>query len=226
MSCIVHVELQPDSKIKTTHYLSEMLLSHLSYDACALEEEDILALNHTISNLDACMSSKTLRPRNKQEPSNLMGYISEKFGECHAMGTVDYKHGHAKDGERVEKSPVFSFLRDDTDLTRDDGMAKSIKMVLEENILYNEEMDSQAKLFKSLWLEAEATLCSISYKARFDRLKIEMEQSKPKSSKDVAATMQKVHISPAPSTSSKLTYKSQDSMILKPNTQGRISSVA
>ncbi|XP_073016399.1 uncharacterized protein [Primulina eburnea] len=233
-----HVELQLDPKIKTTiktlHHLSEMLLSQLSYDACALEEEDILALNHTISNLDTCMSSRIAQPRNKQETSNPMGNISEKCLHLDSDnrakgGAVDYKHGHAPDGERAEKSPVFSFLRDDTDIIGDDGTAKAIKTVLEENFLYNEEMDSQAILFKSLWLEAEATLCSISYKARFDRLKIEMEQAKPKSSKenkDVASTMQKVHTSPAPSTSSKLTIKSQDNMIPKPTTQCLTSSVS
>ncbi|KZV31002.1 hypothetical protein F511_18106 [Dorcoceras hygrometricum] len=181
---IEHVELQPDSEIKTTiktmHYLSEILFAHLSSDACTLGEEDILTLKHTVSNLDACMSSKIARPRNKQEP---MGYISKKIGEFHDMGFVGYKHGHAKNSERAEKSPFFPFSGDDTDLTRDDDMAKSINKVLEENFLCNEEMDSQAIFFKSLWLEAEATLCSISYKARFDRLKIEMEQAKPKSSK-------------------------------------------
>ncbi|XP_073136727.1 uncharacterized protein [Henckelia pumila] len=227
---VEYVEVQPDSKIrtmiKTMHYLSEMLLSHLSYDSCALEEEDILALNHTVSNLDTCMSSKIARPRNKREPSDPQGYISKNVGEYHDMSTVDYKKGHAKDDERLEKSPVFSFLRDDTDLPRDDGMTKSIKKVLEENFLSNEEMDSQAILFKSLWLEAEATLCSISYKARFDRLKLELGQAKPKSSKDVAATMQKVHISPAPSTSSKLTLESQDSMFPKLTTQGPKASVS
>lgn len=53
---------------------------------------------------------------------------------------------------------------------------QAIKTVLDENFELSEEMHSRALLFKSLWLEAEAKLCSISYKARFNRMKIQMEE--------------------------------------------------
>ena len=55
---------------------------------------------------------------------------------------------------------------------------QAIKKVLEENFHSGEEMDSQGHLFKNSWLEAEAKLCSISYRARFDRMKIEIEKLK------------------------------------------------
>ncbi|CAA0824725.1 Unknown protein, partial [Striga hermonthica] len=58
----------------------------------------------------------------------------------------------------------------------------AIKKVLEDNFLLNEEIHSEALLFKNLWLDAEAKLCSISYKARFDRMKIQMEQIRMKES--------------------------------------------
>lgn len=51
---------------------------------------------------------------------------------------------------------------------------QAIKKILEENFHCNEEISSQALLFKSLWLETEANLCSIGYQARFDQMKIEM----------------------------------------------------
>lgn len=49
--------------------------------------------------------------------------------------------------------------------------------VLSENFDYEEETESQSLLYKNLWLEAEAELCSINYKARYNRMKIEMEKS-------------------------------------------------
>lgn len=55
---------------------------------------------------------------------------------------------------------------------------QAIRKVLVQNFHSEEEMDSQALLFKNLWLEAEAKLCSISYKARFDRMKVEMQKFK------------------------------------------------
>lgn len=57
---------------------------------------------------------------------------------------------------------------------------QAIRKVLDENSYFGEEEHSQAHLFKSLWLEAEAKLCSISYRARFDRMKFEMEILKSK----------------------------------------------
>lgn len=52
---------------------------------------------------------------------------------------------------------------------------QAIVKVLNENFQFDGEMKSQAHLFKNLWLEAEAKLCSVSYKARFDHMKIAME---------------------------------------------------
>jgi hypothetical protein len=49
--------------------------------------------------------------------------------------------------------------------------------VLSEHFDYEEETQSQSLLYKNLWLEAEAELCSINYKARYNRMKIEMEKS-------------------------------------------------
>lgn len=60
---------------------------------------------------------------------------------------------------------------------------QAIKKVLEQNFEIDENMQSQALLFKSLWLEAEAKLCSMSYKARFEIMKAQMEEIKLKALK-------------------------------------------
>lgn len=49
--------------------------------------------------------------------------------------------------------------------------------VLSENCDHEEEMQPNGFLYKTLWLEAEAELCSINYKARYNRMRIEMEKS-------------------------------------------------
>lgn len=41
-----------------------------------------------------------------------------------------------------------------------------------------EDEKLQVLLYRNLWLEAEAALCAINYKARFNRMKIELENCK------------------------------------------------
>lgn len=55
---------------------------------------------------------------------------------------------------------------------------QAIRKILDKNLGDEEETDPQALLYRNLWLEAEAVLCSITYKARFDRMKLEMEKFK------------------------------------------------
>ncbi|KAK6155458.1 hypothetical protein DH2020_009706 [Rehmannia glutinosa] len=215
-------KLNVPTMIKAIHNLSELLLFHLSGDACSLEEENSENLKHVISNLHSCLNIKIVQVSNKPELNNLVGDTSEKLPESRGVGTMlgsphtsnessdshiklDYhQHMHQKErnfsfsGKKDEKSPIFSPLGDDLDITRDDNMTKAIKKVLEENFHLDEEMHSQSLLFKNLWLDAEAKLCSISYKARFDRMKIQMEQIKlkaPQENEDTAEMMSEVCVS-------------------------------
>ncbi|KAL7106787.1 hypothetical protein ACP275_06G014500 [Erythranthe tilingii] len=218
---------EPDPKlevpkiIKAMHNLSELLLFHLSSDTCSLDEESSETLKHTMSNLGSSLSGKLNRATNHPEPKNHVGDTSDKLGESRDVFTIsgnpnmaneaanphiklDYHQVHEGErkysvpGKKDDKSPAFSPLRDDLDIKSDDDMAKAIKKVLEENFHLNEDMDSQALLFKSLWLDAEAKLCSITYKARFDRMKILMDETKLKAqqeNKNIAQMLSKVSIS-------------------------------
>jgi hypothetical protein len=49
--------------------------------------------------------------------------------------------------------------------------------VLNDNFKNEEELQPKSLFYKNLWLEAEAELCSTNYKARYNRMKIEMEKS-------------------------------------------------
>lgn len=49
--------------------------------------------------------------------------------------------------------------------------------ILSEDFDHEEEMQPNGFLYKKLWLEAEAELCSVNHKARYNRMRIEMEKS-------------------------------------------------
>ncbi|XP_011075880.1 uncharacterized protein LOC105160266 isoform X2 [Sesamum indicum] len=229
-------KLNVPTMIKAIHNLSELLLFQLSNNACSLEEENTETLKHVMSNLDSCVSKSNVQATNKSETSHPVGDKSEKLGQSSNMDKIsgsphtrneaanttvklDYQYMHEEErnysffGKKDEKSQILSPLRDDINITRDDDMAKAIKKVLEENFHFNEEMHSQALLFKSLWLEAEAKLCSISYKARFDRMKIQMEETKLQAPQEM---MSKVCVSADPMTPSKLAPKAHYVKIPQP----------
>ncbi|XP_031267182.1 uncharacterized protein LOC116125621 isoform X4 [Pistacia vera] len=63
---------------------------------------------------------------------------------------------------------------------------EAIKKVLSENFFEEDRTQPQILLYKNLWLEAEAALCSVNYRARFNRMKIEMEKCKSLKAKDLS----------------------------------------
>ncbi|GAU40352.1 hypothetical protein TSUD_319640 [Trifolium subterraneum] len=69
---------------------------------------------------------------------------------------------------------------DGANMTKAENMTKAIKNILSENFDDGDDdggaAESQTALFKNLWLEAEAALCSVSFKARYNQMKIEMEK--------------------------------------------------
>ena len=55
-------------------------------------------------------------------------------------------------------------------------LLQAVKKLLCEN-LQEEEIDQQKNLYKTLWLEAEASLCVMTAKARFMRMKNDMKRT-------------------------------------------------
>lgn len=55
---------------------------------------------------------------------------------------------------------------------------QAVKEVVNENIPEKGDNRPQTLLFKNLWIEAEAALCSIKYELQLARMQIEMEKSK------------------------------------------------
>ncbi|XP_073131476.1 uncharacterized protein [Henckelia pumila] len=198
----------PDTKfdvqtmIKATHNLSELLLCHLSRDACcALEEKNVEVIKSIISNLNACMRNnidQEPEPKLKKCVRDMSAIIEEshsvdKIADWHSMTNDTFNshfqpnYTHTGEG-KTNESLIFAPLRGGEGIKRNDDMSKAIKKILKENFYCNEEISSQALLFKSLWLEAEANICSIGYKARFDQMKIEMGKIEANTLKDSKLT--------------------------------------
>ncbi|CAK7324290.1 unnamed protein product [Dovyalis caffra] len=85
------------------------------------------------------------------------------------------EHKNVSD-KREEKQSNWVSMGGAADTVKDDNMTQAIKKVLAENFPIKEESESQILLYKNLWLEAEASLCSVNYITRFNRMKIEMEK--------------------------------------------------
>ncbi|KAJ6687416.1 hypothetical protein OIU74_016157 [Salix koriyanagi] len=89
-----------------------------------------------------------------------------------------------------EKLSSWVSTRFAADTVKDDNMTRAIKKVLAENFPIKEESESQILLYKNLWLEAEASLCSVNYMARFNRMKIEMEKGNSQKANEKSMVME------------------------------------
>ncbi|XP_022736300.1 uncharacterized protein LOC111289481 isoform X2 [Durio zibethinus] len=172
--------------VDTMHNLSELLLYHCSNETCELKEEDLKSLEKVINNLDACMSKN-------------IG-LESVFGELHEgtskgrpqVAASDVLNQHVQEkrnhsGKKDERCSDFVSVKSGTDIkVKNDKMTQAIKKVLIENFHEKEEAHPQVLLYKNLWLEAEAALCSINCMARFNNMKVEIEKCKLESEKDLS----------------------------------------
>ncbi|XVF10198.1 hypothetical protein REPUB_Repub07fG0162000 [Reevesia pubescens] len=172
--------------VDTMHNLSELLLYQCCNETCELKEQDLKSLVKVINNLDTCMS------KNIGQES----FFSE-LHEGTSMGrpqvaAIDVLSQHVQEkrkhsSNKDEKCSDFVSIKSGTDIKeKNDKMTQAIKKVLIENFHEKEEAHPQVLLYKNLWLEAEAALCSINYMARFNNMKIEIEKCKLDSKKGLS----------------------------------------
>ncbi|XP_061364059.1 uncharacterized protein LOC133307548 [Gastrolobium bilobum] len=191
--------------VDTMHNLSELLLFHCRNGACELKEGDCIILKNVISNLNTCAfkNAEQITPAQEclfhqpetsvcaGESCELQQDASFKWPQLTKVGPesskVELETPHVQEANlhfRSEKQHLK--LSDsispsgDAELTKADNMTKALKRILSENFQDDEGADSQALLYKNLWLEAEAALCSVSYRARYNQMKIEMEKHSSK----------------------------------------------
>ncbi|XP_022762751.1 uncharacterized protein LOC111308578 isoform X2 [Durio zibethinus] len=169
--------------VDAMHNLSDLLLYHCCSEMCELKEQDLKSLEKVINNINTCMSKNI-----GQESflSELPEGTSMGRAEVEAIDVLS-QHVQEKRKHSGKKDEIYSdFVNSGTDLkVKNDKMTQAIKTVLIENFHEKEEAHPQVLLYKNLWLEAEAALCSINYMARFNNMKIEMEKCKLDSEKDL-----------------------------------------
>ncbi|KAF6136252.1 hypothetical protein GIB67_001661 [Kingdonia uniflora] len=168
--------------------LSELLLSTCSKDAWSEQEHDVV--QQVINNLDACVLKKGA----KVEAYNVKAQSDNQIGH-------DHRKNSTISGTKEDEFQNLTLLRDGTNIGKDDKVTKDIKKVLEENFENEEGAHPQIQLYKELWLEAEAELCSMKYKSRFARLKIEMDRSNVWNEKELEGTSNGVEKLPIPKVS-------------------------
>ncbi|KAL3025991.1 hypothetical protein AAZX31_04G208100 [Glycine max] len=148
--------------LDTLQNLSELLLYHCLNDACELKERDCNILKNVISNLNTCALKNAEQIAPAQECFFNQPETSKSAGESREF------HQNAS-----FKRPQLT----KTEMTKACNMTKDLKRILSENFHDDDEgAEPQTVLYKNLWLEAEAALCSVYYKARYNQIKIEMDK--------------------------------------------------
>ncbi|GKV25479.1 hypothetical protein SLEP1_g34916 [Rubroshorea leprosula] len=170
--------------IGTMHSLSELLLFHCSNEESELKKQDFEALKNVVWNLDKCMR-KNIGRELSADPNKGKGKGDSPPEAVDVLGDPSHSHlleKRKQSGEKEGESSDFLLVRDHAEIkVKDDKnhkMTLAIKKVLSENFHEKEEIHPQILLYKNLWLEAEAALCSINYMARYNRIKMEMELCK------------------------------------------------
>ncbi|VVA11407.1 PREDICTED: LOC109707349 isoform [Prunus dulcis] len=172
--------------VDTLKNLSELLLTNCSNGLCQLKKTDIATLKAVINNLHICISKNVEKWSPMQESPTFQQNTSQCYAELsehHKVLSAD--RPLSASAPNIQDQVIGSIhAKSDIDMVKEDKMTQAIKEILSENF-HSEETDPQVLLYKNLWLEAEAVLCSVNYKARFNRVKIEIDKCKAENSKDV-----------------------------------------
>ncbi|KAF8008344.1 hypothetical protein BT93_K2117 [Corymbia citriodora subsp. variegata] len=196
--------------LSTLHNLSELLLYSCLSGACDLKERDTDVIQKVIDNLCACSSKNVEQMTAQAKIQSSEDHMYKGFGaspdldmsasvnmpplasacSVNIQGQIDNhcafdkKRQHTGFDNEVESSSELSSSTGNALINKDDAMTQAIKKILSENFQVEDDSQPQIRLFKNLWLEAEATLCSMNYKARFNRMRIEMDNSRSNVVKD------------------------------------------
>eukprot|EP00262_Sarcandra_glabra_P014683 TRINITY_DN4341_c0_g3_i1.p1 TRINITY_DN4341_c0_g3~~TRINITY_DN4341_c0_g3_i1.p1 ORF type:complete len:461 (-),score=101.18 TRINITY_DN4341_c0_g3_i1:307-1620(-) len=185
--------------IKTIQYLSELLMSSCYGNANALNKRDYKILQLVIDNLDTCILKKveSMTPMPDTCPQLGSSYHLSKFtypSKATTTGRSQVTVTKADDilgqstlargekmhssacNKKLEKLNDFVSLSADTNSEDNNDTAQAVKKVLEENFSEQGGECHQTQLYKNLWIEAEAALCSMKYEVQLSRMKIEMEK--------------------------------------------------
>ncbi|XP_077248321.1 uncharacterized protein LOC143887955 [Tasmannia lanceolata] len=168
--------------VKMIHNLSELLPCGNYSNVNALKEEDYEILQLAIGNLDACVAKKDglMRAMPESLPAYGSSYSFRKSTDSHKEEKMHSGRSRAKESQ----SHNFALESGDMDLEKDNGITQAVKKVLTENMRDEGENQPQTLLYKNLWIDSEAALCSMKYELQLVRMKFEMEKCKQNQPQD------------------------------------------
>lgn len=145
--------------------LSGLLLSH----SCALEETDYETLRHIISNVNACLAEK------QGSAFSRVQKFTKGAAASTSQSDEEKRHNNLFGGK--DEGPDVASPKIDGGIGKLNNITQRIKNILHENLREkgDEVSNPETMLYKNLWLEAEASLFSLSCKARFDLMKGKLE---------------------------------------------------
>ncbi|XP_021858488.2 uncharacterized protein [Spinacia oleracea] len=181
--------------LRTMMNLSEILRCYcFSYQ---VEEIQSVAIKQIINNLNASMSMMV----GQTIPTNVLSspdsFLQKDFPAVQMVNNAEAFSASLKLGRTTEEILDYVSMKDDRNPFTNTNMTEAVKKLLTEN-LQEEEIDQQKLLYRNLWLEAEASLCVMTAKARFLRMKTEMKKKthdgvkdevNPTTSSDVSADL-------------------------------------
>uniref|UniRef100_A0A7N0TJ54 Uncharacterized protein n=1 Tax=Kalanchoe fedtschenkoi TaxID=63787 RepID=A0A7N0TJ54_KALFE len=180
-------ELKP-LLLKTIVDLSDLLLFFSLNDEAPVKNEDQKTLELVVGKLSICLENAQVKSGAKASSINKQGRSSiideaQVYQHASADGpplvkNVKSHEDNCPDLVTGSKTTGLQKLAWEDSRGKANSMTKAIKEILDANFDEDAEMQPLASVYKNLWLEAEAALCSTNYKARFHHMKMEMEKSR------------------------------------------------
>ncbi|KAF8091586.1 hypothetical protein N665_0443s0043 [Sinapis alba] len=157
------------SVINDMHNLSEVLVYECFNNGSSLMPEQLENLDKVVENLTKCVKKITRNKGEASVPTQAMNVSCPNMVDLNEAPNVV---GKDCQGFNVKPLDSFGFKEPvDKDTTE---MTQSIKNILASNFPDGEEKHPQTLLYKNLWLETEAALCSSTCMARYRRIKNEI----------------------------------------------------
>ncbi|CAH2064635.1 unnamed protein product, partial [Thlaspi arvense] len=183
------------SVVNAMHNLSEVLLYECFSNGSSLKLEERENLDKVVDNLTKCLKkltgNKTLAV-DASLPTQALHVSCPNVVDLNEASNVVAKD---VEGFNVKLPDSFGF-KEPVDKNE---MTQSIKNILASNFPDGEENHPQTLLYKNLWLDTEAALCSTSCMARYHRIKNEIGSVKSQNieiSADASIYMQEPFLNP------------------------------